>query len=498
MTESNERRIFVVAAFKMKDALVWRHVLSGNRNMVQRQRMRAFKEGHGAMRMLVSECLSERDALEMEAPVAQRTQPAVMSERQVKAKCLRQLVINESQRAMRALRNAPKFSGKVEELWKFFPERCAELVDPGGRDCPLPKASPKFVADCVKKQARGQAMALDGSRMDFLKRAHDLEPSTDEHDSESMRMPWKWMTKFLQALDAGQLVFRNEEEDTRVYKSFVDASLVVEAKGDGSPRPCAMVRPARKLGGAFNITGVVRKARGELMKEWRNLGFGTEAANDLMPLHFQMRLERDGEDVAIAELDVAGACPNVRRIVVQKALGKLTGCLEFLKHRFYASHHMVAQVMYTDLKGEEHWHDFGEGLQQGAGSSGFEHSGAHDLAMEPVRVQFAACKFADVSYIDDARAALNATARVETSKHPLDEPFVVGANSMPLGVAITKSMKRNFKETCGLDISFRDSPNGKGHKNRVIRFDDPDDTVLAEHGDPEGKHIKVVHGGTMA
>ena len=61
MTESNERRIFVVAAFKMKDALVWRHILSGNRSMVQRQRIRAFKEGYGAMRKLVVEYLSERE-----------------------------------------------------------------------------------------------------------------------------------------------------------------------------------------------------------------------------------------------------------------------------------------------------------------------------------------------------------------------------------------------------------------------------------------------------
>jgi hypothetical protein len=80
---------------------------------------------------------------------------------------------------------------------EIFPERHAELVDPGGRDSPLPKASPKFVADCVRHQARGQAMALDGSRMDFLMRAHDVEPSTDEFDPESLRMPWKWMTRCL-------------------------------------------------------------------------------------------------------------------------------------------------------------------------------------------------------------------------------------------------------------------------------------------------------------
>jgi hypothetical protein len=129
------------------------------------------------------------------------------------------------------------------------------------------------------------------------------------------------------------LVFRNREEDTRVYKSFVDTSLVVEAKGDGSPRPCAMVHPAKKLGGAFNMTGKVRQACRELMKKWRNLEHETEAANDLMPLHFQLRVEKDGEDVAIVELDVSGACPNTRRIVAQKALGKLSGCLEFLKYR---------------------------------------------------------------------------------------------------------------------------------------------------------------------
>jgi hypothetical protein len=68
---------------------------------------------------------------------------------------------------------------------------------------------------------------------------------------------------------------------------------------------------------------------------------------------------------------------------------------------------------------------------------------------------------------------------------------------MPLSVAIAKSMKRNFKEICGLDICFTDALNGKGHKNRVIRFDDPDDTDLAEYGDPKGEHIKMVYGGTM-
>ena len=40
-------------------------------------------------------------------------------------------------------------------------------------------------------------MSLDGSKMDFLKRAHDVEPSDDEHDPEHMRVPWKWLTKFL-------------------------------------------------------------------------------------------------------------------------------------------------------------------------------------------------------------------------------------------------------------------------------------------------------------
>ena len=342
-------------------------------------------------------------------------------------------------------------------------------------------------------------MSLDGSKMDFLKRAHDVEPSEDENDPEHMRMPWKWLTRFLQALDAGQLRFRNAEEDTKVYKGFVDTSLVVEAKGDGSPRPCAMVHPARKLGGAFNFTGEVRKACGGLMRKWRNLGFGTEAANDVMPLHFQLRFERDGKDMVILELDVAGAYPNVWRVAVQKALEGLTGCLEFLKYRFFAFHHMVAEVVYRDLRGIEHWHDFGEGLQQGAGSSGFEYSAAHQMAMEEVRGEFEK-DVEDLSYVDDVRAAVAATARVNVGHGrnlSMDAPFVAGATSMPLAVAIAKSMKRNFKETCGLDINFMDSPSGKGHKNRIIRFDDLEGVNLEEYGDVNEEHIKIVYGGTL-
>jgi hypothetical protein len=68
---------------------------------------------------------------------------------------------------------------------------------------------------------------------------------------------------------------------------------------------------------------------------------------------------------------------------------------------------------------------------------------------------------------------------------------------MPLSVVIAKLMKSKFKGICGLDICFTDALNGKGHKNRVIRFDNPDDADLAEHGDPKGEHIKVVYGGTM-
>ena len=339
-------------------------------------------------------------------------------------------------------------------------------------------------------------MSLDGSKMDFLKRAHDVEPSQDEHDPEHLRMPWKWMTRFLQALDAGQLRFRDAEEDAKVYKSFMDTSLVVEAKGDGSPRPCAMVHPARKLGGAFNFTGEVRKACGGLMRQWRNLGFGTEAANDVMPLHFQLRFERDGKDMVILELDVAGAYPNVWRSAVQKAIRGLTGCLEFLKYRFFAFHHMVANVMYRDLSGVEHWHEFGEGLQQGAGSSGFEYSAAHQMAMEEVRKEFEQ-ELQDLSYVDDVRAALEATARVSVEEHPRDVPFLAGATSMPLAVAIAKSMKRNFKEKCGLDINFTDAPSGKGHKNRIIRFDDREGLNVDEYGDVDGEHIKIVYGGTL-
>ena len=94
------------------------------------------------------------------------------------------------------------------------------------------------------------------------------------------------------------------------------------------------------------------------------------------------------------------------------------------------------------------------------------------MAMEEARGEFEQ-ELQDFSCVDDARAALEATARVTVEAHPRDAPFLAGATSMPLAVAIAKSMKRNFKEKCGLDINFADVPSGKGHKNRIIRFDDP-------------------------
>jgi hypothetical protein len=178
MTESNERRIHVVALFKMKDALVWRHTQEkGGWKKIQRKRILDLKQGHAALKTLVEEYLRERESMDDGDRVRWRPQPAVKSDRDVKSHCLKQMGIGESQKAMKVLRNVPKFSGRVEDLWKFFPDKHADLVDPGGRDCPLPAASPKFVAECVRKQGRGQAMSLDGSKMDFLKRAHDVAES---------------------------------------------------------------------------------------------------------------------------------------------------------------------------------------------------------------------------------------------------------------------------------------------------------------------------------
>ena len=97
MGESNERRIHVVAAFKMKDALVWRHIQEkGSWKKVQRKRILDLKQGHAALKSLVQEYLMERENSDNGESVRWRPQPAVKSDRDVKSHCLKQMGIGES------------------------------------------------------------------------------------------------------------------------------------------------------------------------------------------------------------------------------------------------------------------------------------------------------------------------------------------------------------------------------------------------------------------
>lgn len=101
--------------------------------------------------------------------------------------------------------------------------------------------------------------------------------------------------------------------------------LVVEEKPGGRPRPCAMVHPARELGGLSSPTQTAKGGMARHMAGWRNACFGATTACGVAVRCFQLDFEASRGRNAQVQLGVKGAFPNVRRGAAQQALHSLLG-----------------------------------------------------------------------------------------------------------------------------------------------------------------------------